>query len=147
MVDYYFNQKKNRIFKNNKFNSLFNSTPNNFKENSNKTSFLNITIRNVDNLNIKLNLYINQTKHNNIIFSDYYRSKSYYDKMHIYIFDYYLNNNIKPPFYMINDESNFYKSLLKENKTKNMILYQKENLTNFYQNLYEFLKDAKNYYN
>ena len=75
-----------------------------------------------------MNLYINQTKHNNIIFSDYYRSKSYYDKMHIYIFEYYLNNNIKPPFYMINDESNFYKSLLKENKTKNLILYQKKNI-------------------
>ena len=70
-----------------------------------------------------MNLYINQTKHTNIIFSDYYPSKSYYDKMHIYIFEYYLNNNIKPPFYMINDESNFYKSLLKENKTKNLIIY------------------------
>ena len=95
MVNYYLNQKKNRIFKNNKSNSLFNSTSHNFKENSNKTSFLNIIIRNIDDLIIKLNLYINQTKHNNIIFSDYYPSKSYYDKMHIYIFEYLYINFLK----------------------------------------------------
>ena len=62
-----------------------------------------------------MNLYKNQTKHTNIIFSDYYPSKSCYDKMHIYIIEYYLNNNIESHLYIINDESDFYKSLLKEN--------------------------------
>ena len=92
-----------------------------------------------------MNLYINQTKRTIIIFSDYYPSKSCYDKNVYILFEYYLNNSIESPFYIINDKSDFYKSLLKENKTKNMILYQKENLTNFYQNLYDFLKDDINY--
>ena len=42
--------------------------------------------------------------------------------MHI-LFEYYLNNKIYRSFYIINDESDFYISLLKENKTKNLILF------------------------
>ena len=44
---------------------------------------------------------------------------------------------------MINDESNFYKSLLKENKTKNLILYHKKILPifiKFYMNFLNMLK-------
>jgi len=137
------NQKNNTIIKNKLSKQIFNSTSNYVKVNSNKTRFANYTIRNLDNLIIKLKLNTIHTKHINIIFADYYPSKSCYDKNAYILFEYYLNNKIDHPFYIINEESDFYKTLLKENKTKNLILYQRKNITNFYQNLYEYLKDAK----
>ena len=87
-----------------------------------------------------MNLYTNKTKHTNIFFSDYYSSKNCYDKNAYILFEYYLNNNIESPFNIINDESDLYKLLLKENKTK---IISKEKSHNFYHNLYEFLKYAK----
>ena len=106
------------------------------KQNSNKTNFANFTIINKENLIIKLNLYTNRSNHIIIVFADYYPSKSCYDKNAYISFEYYLNNKIAHAFYIINDESNFHKTSLKENKTKNLILYQYKNITNFYKNLY-----------
>ena len=142
-VNNYLNQRNITILKNKLSKQIFNSTSNYVKVNSNKTSFANFTVRNLDNLIIKLNLHKNHTKHINIIFADYYPSKSCYDKNAYILFEYYLNNKIDHPYYIINEESDFYKTLLKENKTKNLILYQRTNITNFYKNLYEYLKDAK----
>ena len=70
------NQKNKIIIKNILSKQILNSISNYVKVNSNKTSFANFTIRNLDNLIIKLNLNKNHTKHINIIFADYYPSKS-----------------------------------------------------------------------
>ena len=91
----------------------------------------------------ELNLYSNLTKQTNIIFSDYYMSKSCYDKSAFILFEYYLCNNIDIPYYIINKESDFYKYLLKENKTKNLILYTEKSQSNFYEDLYKYFRDAK----
>lgn len=60
------------------------------------------------------------------------------------LFQYYLKNNIYNPFYIINNESDLYKSLVKQNKTKNLILYnEKSEIADFYKELFIYLKDAK----
>ena len=97
----------------------------------------------INSLIYKLNVSQNNTKHNNIIFADYYLSKICYDKSAFSLFQYYLNNNIDIPYYIINSESDFYKSLLKKNQTRNLIIYNTRNLTAFYQNLFNYLKDTK----
>jgi len=113
-----------------------------------KINITNIIFKHTDKNDInsliyKLNVSQNNTKHNNIIFADYYLSKICYDKSAFSLFQYYLNNNIDIPYYIINSESDFYKSLLKKNQTRNLIIYNTRNLTAFYQNLFNYLKDTK----
>ena len=98
--------------------------------------------RNYSNLISSLNSYSNSTKLTNIIFADLYLSKSCYDKNAFILFEYYLINNIDEPFYIINNESDFYFNLLKENKTKNLIIYN-EKKKNFEEELFPYLKDTK----
>jgi hypothetical protein len=113
-----------------------------------KINITNIIFKHTDKKDInsliyKLNVSQNNTKHNNIIFADYYLSKICYDKSAFSLFQYYLNNNIDISYYIINSESDFYKSLLKKNQTRNLIIYNTRNLTSFYQNLFNYLKDTK----
>lgn len=89
-----------------------------------------------------MNLYSNQTKKKNVIFTDLYKSKSCYDKNAFILFEYFLNNNLDVPFYIINNESDFYMSLIKQNKTKNLIIYNEKN-KEFFKDLYKYLKDSK----
>ena len=100
-------------------------------------------INDIDSLISRLNLYENYTKQTNIIFTDYFFSKTCYDNNAFILFEYYLKNNIDTPYYIINKESDFYKSLKKENKTKNLIFYLEQNSSNFFNDLYEYFKDAK----
>ena len=108
---------------------------------------LNLTINNSINskesLVAYLNLYKNRTNKKIIIFADYYPSKNCYDKSAFSLFQYYLNNRIDIPYYIINSQSDFYISLLHKNKTNNMILYNETNLLSFYQDLYYYLKNTK----
>ena len=120
----------------------FNNTNNTDLTNITYNSFTN-NITDLNSLIYNLNLYSNYTKKTNIIFSDYIISKSCYDKNAYILFEYYLNNNIDIPYYIINKDSDFYKSLIKSNKTKNLILYTEKNEKNFYKDLFEYLKDAK----
>lgn len=90
-----------------------------------------------------LNNYSNLTKQTNIIFSDYYVSKNCYDKNAYYLFEYFLNNRIYYPYYIINSRAEFYISLLKQNKTQNLIIYNEQKIPIFYQDLFTYLKDAK----
>ena len=114
-------------------------------KNNNLTSitFKHDYIKDIKSLILKLNLSRNNTKRNIIIFADYYLSKICYDKSAFSLFEYYLHNNIDTPYYIINSESDFYKSLIKKNQTRNLILYNKANLSAFYQNLFIYLKDTK----
>ena len=102
-----------------------------------------INITNIESLITNLNLFKNKTKLTNIIFADYYISTSCYDKSAFTLFEYYMNNNIDEPYYIINERSNFYYSLVSQNMTKNLILYNEKKIQEFFVNLYKFLKNAK----
>ena len=91
---------------------------------------------------LKLNLFKNYSKYN-VIFADNYVSKVCYDKSAYYLFQFYLQNNIDVPYYIINNESDFYKSLIKKGQTENLILYNNSESIKFYQNLFIYLKDSK----
>lgn len=111
---------------------------------SNNETIINDNKYNISNytdLIKKLNLFSNQTKKTNIIFTDLYESKSCFDKNAYILFEYFLNNNLYIPFYIINNESDFYKSLKKQNKTKNLILFN-EKKDDFLEDLYKYLKDT-----
>ena len=110
---------------------------------NNKTENFYNNITNVESLIYNLNLFINQTRQTNVIFADYFLSKVCYDKSAFTLFEYYLNENIDVPYYIVNIKSEFYMSLLKQNKTKNLILFNPENISLFYKNLFYYLKDAK----
>ena len=84
----------------------------------------------------------NNTNLSNIIFADWYASKFCCDKNAYILFQYYLKNNIDHPYYIINNESYLYKSL-KMNEKRNLILYNKNNITEFYRNLFKYLRNAK----
>ena len=140
---YYFNKSLEPIlfeFKKIKNDSKLNSAIENKRKNS---LFLYCDITHINCLIKKLQLFQNQTNQMNIIFVDYYLSRTCYDKSAFYLFEYYLQNNIDIPYYIVNKNSDFYKDLQIQNKTRNLILYNKDNLTLFYQNLYEILKDTK----
>ena len=140
---YYFNNFFSTIlFEFNK-TAAYSKLINSFYNETNISLFLKCDISNINCLIDKLKLFRNQSKQTNIIFSDYFISKCCYDKSAFYIFQYYLRNNLYIPYYIINENSDFYKSLLIQNKTKNLILYNDKNLTLFYLNLYEILKDSK----
>jgi len=115
---------------------------NNKKDIFNKSLIKN-DITDKKSLIIKLNSIKNHSKYNKIIFSDYYISKVCYDKSAYSLFQYYLKNSIDIPYYIINSQSDFYKSLLKINKTKNLILYNNTDSAEFYQTLFNYLKDTK----
>lgn len=93
------------------------------------------------NLIIKLNKYSHKSKKTNIIFTDLFLSKSCYDKNSFILFDYCINNHFYNPYYIVNNESDFYFSLIEQNKTKNLILYNAKN-NFFFDDLYKYLKDA-----
>lgn len=102
-----------------------------------------INITNIKILINKLNLYSNQTNQSNIIFADNFISKICYDKSAYTLFEYYLKNNLDKPYYIINNESDFFQYLLNVNKTRNLIVYSENNLALFYGNLFKYLKNTK----
>ena len=118
-----------------------------FYSSDNKKDIFSITYNNnitdIKSLVNELNLYKKYSKKNNIIFADYYISKICYDKSAYYLFQYYLEENIDFPYYIINNESEFYKSLKGKNKTKNLILYNNTDSPIFYRTLFNYLKDTK----
>ena len=126
-------------YKTNNYNYFYSNERNNIKN----ISFKDNNIKDIKSLILQLNFYQNNTKRNNIIFADYYLSKICYDKSAFSLFEYYLKNNIDIPYYIINSESDFYKSLIRKNQTRNLILYNSTNLSTFYQSLFNYLKDTK----
>ena len=125
------------------FEKVTNSSNKISVENNSKLYEFPHNINDEETLIEKLILFSNYTHPTNIIFSDYYLSKSCYDKSAFTLFEYYLNNKIDKPYYIINNESDFYKSLVKQNKTKNLILYNSKNIQEFYHNLFKYTRNAK----
>ena len=108
--------------------------------NEKKLKIQNKNISNIDELIEKLNLFSSSREPNNYLFSDLFTSKYCYDKNSYYIFDYYLNKNYSA-YYLINSESDLYFSLLRQNKTKNLILYKTNE--NIYNKMFPYLLNAK----
>lgn len=98
----------------------------------------NFTFENLIN-NLLINF--NKTLQKNIIISDFFPSKYCADINAYYIFKYYQHKNITYSYYIINIESEFYKSLLSKNETKNLILFNSSE--NFWEILYEYLLHTK----
>lgn len=89
----------------------------------------------------QLNIYSYKRKPKYIIIADYIYS-SYCDDFNGYsLFEYYLERNIKDVYYIINVNTYFYKSLLNQNKTKNLILFTTKN--DFWRQIFEYLLNSK----
>ena len=80
----------------------------------------------------KLNAYGRKRKPEYILFSDYILSKYCSDINAFTLFEYYLKNNIDSAYYIINNESDLYKSLLQQNKTKNLLLINQREYKLYY---------------
>ena len=98
------------------------------------------SISNINELIQQLNLLSNYRVAKNYLFSDLFTSRFCFDKNAYYIFEYYLNNDYNA-YYLINSESDLYISLLKQNKTKNLILYTSGE--NIYEKMFPYLLNSK----
>lgn len=110
------------------------------KINENILKLKNKPVTNINDLIEKLNLLSKYREPKNYLFSDLFTSKFCFDKNAYYIFEYYLNKNYQA-YYLINSESYLYFSLLKQNKTKNLILYNGNE--NIYDKMFPYLLNAK----
>jgi len=102
-----------------------------------------INIIDEESLITQLKNYSNKIKLSNIIFADWYQGKTCCDKNAYRLFEYYLNNKIDKPYYIINKDSDLYIYLLNKNRTNNLILYDDKNKTGFYTNLFKYLINTK----
>ena len=69
------------------------------------------------------------------IFSDFFGNKYCSDINAFTLFEYYLENNVTDSYYIINEQSDLYKNLKEEKKTKNLILINGK--MNIYEKLYK----------
>ena len=74
-----------------------------------------------------------------IIFSDNLVNKYCSDINAYTVFEYFIKNNDNNAYYIINIFSDLYQTLLEQNKTKNLLLYNKKN----YNSLFEFFLNSK----
>ena len=109
-----------------------------FNNDENKDSRIDENV--IDFIN-KLNFYENLRKPEYIIFSDYYPSKYCSDINAYTVFDYYLKQDYKNVYYIINIESELYKSLNEQNKTENLILIN--TTKNIYDDLFPFILNSQ----
>ena len=98
----------------------------------------NTSLRDIIN---KLNSFKEFRKPEYIIFSDYFTSKYCSDINAYSVFEYYLKKNYDNVYYIINTESELYKSLEEKNKTKNLILIN--TTMNIYDELFHYLLNSK----
>ena len=142
--------------------SKYNNTINNSVNFTNKIEFhsiiynTNTTINNfsrnnyLENRNIfesleqvinKLNRDVIYRKPKYIILMDYYFNPYCDDKNSYIIFQYYLKHNITDAYYVINIQSDLYKSLLKKNQTQNLIpVYSSQFIYNV---IYSYILNSK----
>ena len=76
-----------------------------------------------------------------ILLFDYYLNQYCNDINAYLLFEYYLKENINEAYYIINIESDLYKSLVEQKKTKNLILYDPTK-KNFYDEIYSYLLNS-----
>lgn len=76
-----------------------------------------------------------------ILLFDFYNNPYCNDKNAYLIFQYLMERNRTDAYYVINIHSDLYKSLLKINKTQNLIII--DSLNNFYEKIYPYLLNSK----
>ena len=142
---YYINKKKNQLSFQSQNKNLFINTFNKFimsksklKKNDNKTNLLN----SLDIIIYRLNKDINIRKPKYILLFDLFTSKYCADLNSFLIFQYYQQRNISDAYYIINNESELYNSLLKQNKTQNLIPVNKVG-NSLWSILYPYLLNSK----
>ena len=89
----------------------------------------------------KLNAFRRKRKPEYILFSDYILSKYCSDINAFTLFEYCLKNNINSAYYIINNESDLYKSLLNQNKTKNLLLINQREY--IFDKLFNYILNSK----
>ena len=99
-----------------------------------------IEIKNVNDFINKLNIYSIYRKPKYILLFDYIDSRTCEDLNAFSIFEFYQKNNYENVYYILNENTELYKSLLNQNKTKNIIPY-KNKTSNKY--LFPFLLNSK----
>lgn len=143
-------EKYNIIYKPIKYkNTLKNNLLN---INITRDNISNIQIENLNDLINKLNKYSYLREPKNIIINDLFTSNTCSDFNGYYLFEYYLENNYKNVYYIININNDLYQTILKKNKnniSKNLILYENENNTkndfiynSLWKNLFKYLLDG-----
>lgn len=99
-----------------------------------------IEIKNVNDFINKLNIFSIYRKPKYILLFDYIDSYTCEDLNAFSIFEFYQKNNVENVYYILNENTELYKSLLNQNKTKNIIPY-KNKTSNKY--LFPFLLNSK----
>lgn len=140
------------LYKNNQKNciSFFYKIANDTKSSNSIQDYNNIIAKDLlinitdeESLIAGLKQFSNKTMKSNIIFADWYLGKNCSDKNAYRLFEYYLNNNLDKPYYIINQESDFYRHLMNINRTNNLILFNEKKIEYFYKNLFKYLINAK----
>ena len=96
---------------------------------------------NISELINKLNSDIQFRVPKYILLFDFFYNKYCTDLNSYIIFQYYLHHNKTEAYYIINNESNLYNSLLKNNKTQNIIPINP--IENYWNKLYYFILNSK----
>ena len=94
-------------------------------------NFDKLKLKNVDDLINNLNNYSIYREPKYILLFDYFDSPVCEDFNAYIIFEYYKNKNFYDAYYILNEETELYKTLLKENKTKNNVYNFQGVLSNF----------------
>ena len=90
---------------------------------------------------LKLNVFAKYRQAKYILFSDFFGSRYCSDINAYSLFDYYLKNDLDEAYYIINNESELYKDLQTENKIKNLIIYNDDEI--IYEKLFNYLLNSK----
>ena len=139
LIDYNQLDKNSYKIDDNTYNYLINKSYNN-----NFTSHKNISINKdkiIENLINQLNHDYIYRKPKYILLSDYFINKYCNDINSYLIFEYYQRNNKSDAYYIINEESLLYHSLLEKNQTNNLIPINIS--TNYWDKLYNYILNSK----
>jgi len=102
--------------------------------------FDEIKLRDYQDFIINLNNYSIYRKSKYILLFDYFNSPNCEDFNAFTIFNYYINNNNNDAYYIINEQTELYKHLSNDNKTKNLIIYRNNQNLSF---LFHYLLNSK----
>ena len=136
------NKKTYKIDKNT-YNSLINKNNNitRDKKISNKKNKNKNKNKIIDNLINQLNNDYIKRKPKYILLSDFFINKYCNDINSYIIFEYFRKNNNSDAYYIINEESLLFQSLLEKNQTNNLIPINPS--TNYWVKLYNFILNSK----
>ena len=115
----------------------------NWKENIKKNQLINFDkteLKSTEDFIINLNKYSIYRESKYILLFDYIYSPICEDFNAFTIFEYYQKNNFDNAYYVLNEDTELFKFLVKQNKTKNIIPYKNHQNNN---HLFHFLLNSK----